>query len=91
VRWDRKLRTVMLCVLLLVTWVGVKAFMSVMASRAQAEQQSAAVASLIRESRVLEREQRSLHERSTIVRDARALGMVRKGEQAYVVTGLTQR
>ena len=56
--------------------------------RSQADQQQALVKKLSGENAVLAREQQSLNDPATIMRDARALGMVRVGERPYVVTGL---
>lgn len=88
IRWDRKFRAVMLVVLALIGYLGVKGMLDLMAARAQAEQQQAIVHTLARQNRMLEREQTSLSQPATIIRDARALGMVRAGERAYSVTGL---
>lgn len=78
----------MLGVLALVGWVGLHGFMSVLAARSQANAELSLVSSLDRQNRALERQVSSLHQPATIVRDARALGMVRSGERSYVVTGL---
>ena len=43
---------------------------------------------LTQENANLAKQQRSLSDPATIVRDARALGMVRQGERPYVITGL---
>lgn len=56
--------------------------------RNQAGQQKAIVARLSHENAKLAREARALNDPATIVRDARALGMVKPGERPYVVTGL---
>jgi cell division protein FtsB len=88
VRWDRKLRTAMLVVLMLVGWIGVQGILNLLATHAQAEQQLSLVQSLARANRALEAQERQLSQPATIVRDARALGMVRSNEQAYVITGL---
>ena len=58
-----------------------------LSTSAQAGQQQAIVNQLERQNAALVRQQRSLNQPATIVRDARALGMVRHGEQAYVLTG----
>jgi cell division protein FtsB len=78
----------MLCVLALIGWIGLKAMLALLATHAQAQQETGLVASLRRQNRALEQQQRQLGQRATIMRDARALGMVRAGEKAYVVTGL---
>ena len=91
VRWDRLGRTAMLAVFALVAYVGIQGAISYLHARGQAEQQQAIVQQLARQNRGLEAQVNSLHSPSTIVRDARALGMVRAGERAYVVTGLPNR
>ena len=49
--------------------------------------QQAIVSQLVRQNAALARQERSLSNPATIVRDARALGMVRPGERPYVITG----
>ena len=88
VRWDRLGRTALLCVFALVAVVGVEGVLSFLNARTQNQQQLAIVRSLARQNHGLEAQQRSLDSPATIVREARALGMVRAGERAYVVTGL---
>jgi cell division protein FtsB len=89
IRWDRKFRTVMLLVLLLVCWLGVQALEDLLAAHSQAAQQQALVQSLARQNHRLEAEQQALTQPATIINDARSLGMVRSGERSYVVTGLS--
>jgi len=62
--------------------------LSYLSTRAQDHQQSSIVTQLARENRSLVKQQASLTDPATIVRDARALGMVRPGERAYALTGL---
>jgi cell division protein FtsB len=59
-----------------------------LSTRAQADQQSGIVTQLVRANRALVKQQASLNDPATIVRGARALGMVRPGERAYALTGL---
>ncbi len=61
--------------------------LSYLSTRAQADQQQAIVQSLTRQNAQLRREQKSLNNPATIIRDARALGMVRPGERPYVILG----
>jgi cell division protein FtsB len=88
IKWDRAFRTVMLVVLGLVAYLGVKGMLTLLSTRSQAEQQQAIVRTLARENRHLEQLQKSLTQPETIMRDARALGMVKAGERSYSVTGL---
>jgi cell division protein FtsB len=88
VRWERKLRTLMLCVLALIGWIGLKAMLALIATHSQAQQEMTLVSSLRQQNRALQRQQQQLNQRSTIINEARALGMVKVGEKPYVVTGL---
>jgi cell division protein FtsB len=78
----------MLFVLTVVVALYVEHALSYVAVRSQADAQHAIVQRLQRANAALTREQQSLTDPATIVRDARALGMVRPGEQPYVITGL---
>jgi cell division protein FtsB len=80
----------LLVVLTVVTGLYVQHALAYLSVRGQAEQQSAIVRQLLRQNAALTREQNSLLDPSTIVRDARALGMVRQGERPYAITGLPQ-
>jgi cell division protein FtsB len=91
IRWDRKLRTIMLLVLMLVGWIGIRGISTLISTRAQADQEHAIVATLARENHRLEQQQRSLNNPATIASIARSLGMVQAGERSYVVTGLSNR
>jgi len=88
VRWDRIGRVSLLIVLVVVGALYVQHALAYLAVRGQAEQQQAIVRGLVRQNAALAAEQKSLNDQSTIVRDARALGMVRPGERPYVVIGL---
>jgi cell division protein FtsB len=84
VGWDRKFRFVMLVVVALVLWIGLKAGVALWGARAQAAQESSLVTSLERQHRQLVSEKRALSQQATIMRDARQLGMVQAGERPYV-------
>jgi cell division protein FtsB len=88
VRWDRAGRIGLLVVLAVVMGLYVQHTLSYLSTQSQASRQQAIVSQLERQNAVLVREQRSLSNPATIVRDARALGMVRPGERPYVITGL---
>jgi cell division protein FtsB len=83
--WDRKFRIVMLVVVALVSWIGLKAGLALVAARSQASQEASLVSSLQRQHRQLVSQERALHQKATIIRDARQLGMVAAGERAYVI------
>jgi cell division protein FtsB len=87
IRWDRVGRTALLLVLVVVVGLYVQHALSYLAVRAQAAQQQAVVRHLSKQNAQLAFEQRALNDPATIVRDARALGMVRLGEHPYVITG----
>ena len=88
VRWDRIGRVGLLIVLCVVAGLYVQRGMAYLAVRSQANQQKAIVQQLTRANASLRAQQRSLNSSATIMRDARALGMVRVGEHPYEVTGL---
>jgi cell division protein FtsB len=91
VRWDRLGRTALLAVFALVAVVGAEGAFGYMHARAQNQQQLGIVRALTYQDRRLQARASSLANPATIVREARALGMVRAGERAYVVTGLHGR
>ena len=91
IRWDRLARIALLTVLLLVAAIGVRGLASFMSTRAEDSQQLAIVQQLERQHSQLVAQDRALQQPSTVIRDARALGMVRVGEQPFVVTGLPRR
>jgi cell division protein FtsB len=87
VRWERVGRIGLLVVLAVVVGLYVEHTLSYLSTRAQADQQQAIVQSLTRQNARLRQEQKSLNDPATIIRDARALGMVRPGERPYVIIG----
>jgi cell division protein FtsB len=91
VRWERVGRFGLLFVLAIVIGLYVEHTLSYFSTRAQADRQQSIVESLARQNAALMREQKSLNDPATIVRDARALGMVRPNERAYVITGQPSR
>jgi cell division protein FtsB len=74
-------------VLTIVVGLYVQHTLAYLSISSQAGQQEAIVDQLSRQNAQLAAEQRSLSSPATIVRNARALGMVRPGEQAYVIPG----
>lgn len=78
----------LLVVLCVVAGLYVQQALAYLAVRSQADRQRAIVQQLTRANASLRAQQRSLNDPETIVRDARALGMVRVGEHPYEVTGL---
>jgi cell division protein FtsB len=91
VRWERVGRYGLLFVLVVVVGLYVEHTMSYISTRTQSDQQKATVSQLTHQNRALAQQLKSLNDPVTIVRDARALGMVRPGEQSYAMTGQSQR
>jgi cell division protein FtsB len=91
VRWERVGRFGLLFVLTVVIGLYVEHTLSYFGTHAQADQQQAIVTRLAHQNAQLSRQQKSLTDPATIVRDARALGMVRPGERPYVITGMPSR
>jgi cell division protein FtsB len=91
VRWERVGRYGLLFVLMVVVGLYVEHTLSYVSTRSQSDQQNAIVNRLTRQNRALAQQLNSLNDPVTIVRDARALGMVRPGEQSYAMTGQSQR
>jgi cell division protein FtsB len=91
VRWDRVGRVSLLIVLGVVAALYVQRGLAYFSVRSQANQQRAIVQQLARSNASLRARRTSLNEPSTILSDARALGMVRPGEHPYEVTGLPGR
>ncbi len=87
VRWDRAGRVGLLVVFVIVVGLYVQHTLSYFSTRAQASGQEAIVDQLARQNADLVRRARSLSDPATIVRDARALGMVRPNERPYVIMG----
>ena len=87
--WDRKFRLVMLGVVVLVGWIGLKAGLALISARGQAAQETSLVSSLQAQHQRLLPQEQALHQSATIMRDARQLGMVRAGERSYVAIGLS--
>ena len=81
-------RVALVLVLIVVAGLYAQHALAYWSARGQANHDAAIVRSLKRDNARLTQEQRALRDPSTIVLDARKLGMVRPGERPYVVTGL---
>jgi cell division protein FtsB len=88
IRWDRVGRVGLLVTFVVVLGLYAQHTLSWLSTRSQAAQQQSIVTTLTRQNRSLVQQQAALNDPATIVRDARALGMVRPGERAYAITGL---
>jgi cell division protein FtsL len=86
VRWDRVGRIGLLLVLGVVACVYAEHIVSFVTTKAQDDRQLAVVHTLMADNARLARQQKSLGQASTIIADARKLGMVLTGEHPYVVT-----
>ena len=87
VRWERVGRVGLLVVLAVVVGLYVEHTLSYFATRAQADPAAGDRHRAGPPERRLAREAKSLNDPSTIVSQARALGMVRPNERPYVITG----
>ena len=87
VRWERVGRVGLLVVLAIVVGFYVEHTLSYFATRSEADRQQAIVTRLAHQNARLSRQVKSLNDPSTIVSQARALGMVRPNERPYVITG----
>jgi hypothetical protein len=88
VRWDRLARLAMVCVLVALLYLYVSAGIHVLTTWSQERTHSAGARAMEREHTVLVREHEALARRGTLEAEARRLGMSKKEEQPYVVSGL---
>lgn len=88
VRWDRLGRVAMLCVLVALVYLYVSAGVHMLSTWHQARRDIAVVARMEREHRSLVGQHAALTAPGTLETEARQLGMMKPGEQPYVVTGL---
>jgi cell division protein FtsB len=91
VRWERLGRVGLLVVLAVVIGLYADHTLSYFKARAASNRQHAIVTRLQRQNAYFEQRQRSLNDLSTILVQARKLGMVRPGEQPYTITGQPAR
>jgi hypothetical protein len=88
VRWDRLGRIAMLCVLAALLYLYLSAGVHMLSSWRQSSHDGARVASMEREHRALVGAHETLSRQSTLEAEARQLGMMKAGEQPYVMSGL---
>jgi cell division protein FtsB len=88
VRWDRLGRIAMLCVLVALLYLYLSAGVHMFSTWRQSHHDKATVATLEHEHATLQHEHERLARQSTVEGEARQLGMMKKGEQPYVVSGL---
>ena len=90
VRWDRLGRLAMLCVLAALAYLYLSAGLRMFSTWRQSRHDHAMVSAMKREHRSLLRQHDTLSRRGTLEAEARRLGMMKAGEQPYVVGGLPQ-
>lgn len=88
VRWDRLGRLAMLCVLVALVYLYASTGVHVFSTWRQARHDDAAVAAMEREHTLLVRQHDALTGNGTLEAEARQLGMMKAGEQPYVISGL---
>jgi cell division protein FtsB len=88
VRWDRLGRLALLCVMGALLYLYFSAGISVLSAWKEARSDSAQVSALERQHRTLEAQHAGLTNPGTLLEEARRLGMMRPGEQTYMITGL---
>jgi len=88
ISWERLARAAMLCVLVALLYLYLSAGLHMLSSWQQSRRDEAAVRVLEREHAALARERTVLLEPETVELEARRLGMVKPGEQSYLVGGL---
>jgi cell division protein FtsB len=88
VRWDRLGRVAMLGVLIVLGYLYLSAGAHLWSTWHQARSASVKVASMERENRALKRQHEALGSPGAVEAQARALGMMKHGEQPYIISGL---
>jgi cell division protein FtsB len=78
----------MLCVLGALLYLYVSAGVSLLSTWKEARGDSAQVSALERQHAALAAQRAALNGAGTLAKEARRLGMMRPGEQTYVITGL---
>jgi hypothetical protein len=88
VRWDRLGRVAMLCVLVALLYLYLSAGARMLSTWRQSRHDHALVSTMEREHRSLLSQHETLVRRGTLEAEARRLGMMKPGEQPYVISGL---
>jgi cell division protein FtsB len=88
VRWDRLGRLAMLFVLAALVYLYLSAGIHMFSTWGQARHDSAAVSSMQHEHKALVRQHEALGKQASVEAQARRLGMMKPGEQQYVVSNL---
>jgi hypothetical protein len=88
VRWDRLGRVAMLLIGGALVYLYLSAGIRMLSTWRQARSDGATVATMEHENRRLVRQHEVLGRQGTLEVEARQLGMMKKGERSYIVSGL---
>jgi len=89
VRWDRITRWALLALVAVLLLLYIQPLRSYVASNARAGEQRSQVSALKAEHQRLLRQRALLRRPGAVTEEARRLGMVKPGERAFAVTGLS--
>lgn len=89
-RWDRVGRAALLAVLVALVYLYATAGVHMLSTFRQSRRDQTAVATMEREHDQLVHQHDALSGQAALEEEARKLGMMRRGEQPYVVSGLPQ-
>jgi hypothetical protein len=90
VQWEQLSRLAMLCVLGALLYLYLSAGIHMLSTWSQSRRDGSVVAAMEREHSVLVRQHEALKRRGTLEAEARRLGMMKKNEQPYIVSGLPE-
>lgn len=88
VRWDRLGRVGMLCVLVVLAYLYLSAGFHLLSTWREARGESAKVATMQHEHKMLERQHEALGSPGAVEAQARKLGLMRHDERPYIISGL---
>ncbi|MSX01927.1 MAG: hypothetical protein F2813_02075 [Actinobacteria bacterium] len=88
IRWDRIGRMLILAVCVLVALLYLRPLVAIWSARGEASMRQQQVSKLESEHKALSKRVTDLRNPAALEREARRLGMVKPGEQAYVIKGL---
>jgi hypothetical protein len=88
VRWDRLGRVAMLCVLVALAYLYLSAGVHLLSTWREARGDSAKVATMRHENKLLKDKHEALGRRGTVEAEARRLNMMKPNERPYIITGL---
>ena len=88
VRWDRLGRVAMLCVLVVLAYLYLSAGIHLLSTWHEAHSDSAKVAMMKRENKLLQAQHEALGRGGTVEAEARRLGMMKPNERPYIISGL---